>query len=442
MKISTAGYVLGIIILLVGSSLASSATTLNMGNEQITKITNGDLTLQKDIDQKIMDIIEMVNESIVMGFLEELVAFGPRLTGTYGSEAAANYLYQQFEEMGLETRYHDWTAFCGHRKKRFYEDQNVEATLQGADDSCDEILIFNAHYDTVKVSPGANDDGSGVAAVLTAAQVLSQFEFNHTIKFVCFSGEEIGLLGSRAYVEELYINNEEVLVEFNADMIGYVETAEGFKTARISSTKDVAWIVDDIEMINGNYGINFDISKGTITPGGPRGGSDYYYFVQYGYESIAFWESEWNRDYFHTPEDTIEHMNISYLVKMTKLIVGSLAHLADIENAHPQVKIASPKRGKLYFEDRTIKDLKHEKTIVIDDMLIFAEVKPGNAPITKVEFYYDDKLINENTEPPYRYQLNKLSIRKHKIEVVVYDEQGRSASDEINVFYFNLNKNR
>ena len=54
-------------------------------------------------------------------------------------------------------------------------------------------IIFNAHYDSVAKGPGANDDGSGTVAVLAAAYALSHFDFKRTIKFVTFSGEEIGL---------------------------------------------------------------------------------------------------------------------------------------------------------------------------------------------------------------------------------------------------------
>lgn len=280
---------------------------------------------------------------------------------------------------------------------------------------------------------------SGVAAVLAAAYVLSQFEFNRTIKFVAFSGEEIGLLGSRAYAKELYKNNTDILVEFNADMIGYAVTADEGRNMSISSTEDAKWIVDEIKDVNENYGIDFNVRTGwTMRPGGARHGSDYYDFVLYGYEAVAFWESGNYRDYMHTPEDTIDKVNFSYLANMTRLIAASLAHMADIDVYYPQIKIGAPRRGRLYFEDRTIKKYKFERTIVIDDVLICTEVKAGDAPIEKVEFYYDGKLVYTDTDMPYQWRLNKLSIRKHTVEVVLHDEIGRTARDQVTFRFINM----
>jgi hypothetical protein len=351
-----------------------------------------DTVTKKIDDQKILQAIEMVNESLLRQYLEELVSNGPRKIGTYGCEATAEYIYNQFQEMGLETRYQNWKSWSNRRPFRLYKSQNIEATLKNNNSENKEIIIFNAHYDTIKISPGANDDGSGVAAVLTAAYVLSKFEFNRTIKFVAFSGEEVGLLGSKNYVKEVYEKNDDILVELNADMIGYAETAVGGKNVSLSSTEDAKWIIDEIKNVNQNYEINFNIKDGwKITPGGPRIGSDYYDFVLYGYEAIAFWQDEFNGNYFHTPNDTIEHINFSYLVNVTKLIVASIAHLADFEVTFPRIKIVNPKHGRLFFEDRTIKIFNYDKTKVINDVLVHTKVKQGDSPIRYVEFYYDGK---------------------------------------------------
>lgn len=418
------------------SALISSATF------SVAEGTNTNSSIS-DINPKIAEAIEMVNKTLLRGYLQELVDIGPKLTGTYGCAKAAEYIYQQFENAGLETRYDYWQSFSDRKPFRFFKDRNVEATLYGTDQKSKEVLIFNAHYDTVRVSPGANDDGSGVVAVLTAAYVLSKFEFNRTIKFVTFSGEEKGLLGSRVYAKRAYEKNEDILVEFNADMIGYAVTAQGGRTVSLSSTKDAKWITDEIKKVNDNYGINFNVRKGwNMTPGGPRIGSDFYDFVLYGYEAVAFWQSEYNRSYYHTENDTIEHINFSYLVNMTKIIVGSLAHLADMEISYPRIRIGTPRHGKLYFEDRTLKTFRYDKTIVIDDVLIHADVKEGDAPIEKVDFYYDNKLVFTDTTIPYQYRINELSFRKHNVKVVVYDELGRNASDETNFYLFNLNRKK
>jgi len=438
-KISTEAFVFGIIILLLSSTTVSSSI-LATQKQKTEASSNESKTLSAPDPTKITQAIEMVNETLLRGFLENLTAFGPRVTGTYGCEKSAEYLSEQLTSMGLETRYQNWASFgTTLLHKRYYKSENVEGVLTGKDPT-KEVLIFNGHYDTVEVSPGANDDGSGTVAVLTAAYVLSNFEFNRTIKFVAFSGEEQGLLGSRAYAKEAYENNEKILVELNADMIGCGGTAQSSRNISLSSTEEAAWVVNKIKGVNENHSIFSNANKGwKMTPGGPRMGSDFHDFLLYGYESVAFWESG-NYEYFHKAGDTIDHVNFSYLVNVTKLIVGSLTYLADMENEYPQVKIGSPRRGSLYFEDRILKGFKYERTLVINDILINAEVTPGNAPVEKVEFYYNGELKYTDTDAPYQWRLNQLSLLRHKITVVVYDELGRTASDEMNIFFINLNK--
>lgn len=390
---------------------------------------------------KVQEIIEMINESTIRKYLEELVSIGPRMTGSQGFKLAADYVRQQFNSFGLETRFQIWSSLGSYLPIKIYQCKNIEATLNGSfQDS--EMIILSAHLDTVEVSPGANDDGSGVVALLVAAKILSQFEFNRTIKFVCFSGEELGLLGSRAYVEELYESGEELFIAFNADMIGYAETAEGGKTIRVYPSINAQWIKDKIKEINIENNINFNIKGDWILrPGLQRAGSDFYDFLQYDYDVITYFEEEFNRDYFHTVNDTIEHINFSYLVNTTKLIVGSLAYFADEEINYPQIRITKPRFGKLYFNNRSFFNLPYHRTIVINDILIETEVKQGNSPIKKVEFYYGDKLQFVDTNEPYSWTLDRFSCFIHRIKAIVYDQEGKTSIAEMTIPYLNFNTN-
>jgi len=402
-------------------------------------IQSEEVMFDSNINPDIAAALEMVNESLLEEYMRVLtVEIGPRMTGSEGSKKAAKYIFEQFENTDLETKFHNWWAIDFRRPYTLYIDKNVIATLPGKDETCDEIIVFNAHYDTVKVSPGAIDDGSGTVAVMAAAYALSQFEFNRTIKFVCFSGEEVGLFGSRNYVRNLYKNDADILVEFNADMIGYANTSEEGRIVYVSPSEDAHWIVDEIKNVNSEYGIDFTIKRAwNISSDRPRGGSDFFDFLLHGYEAVAFWQSG-HYDYYHSPEDTIDKVNFSYLVNVTRLIVASAAHLADIDVYHPHVQIDSPRRGRFYFKDKSLINFRYEKTIVIDDLLIHADVKPGDAPIEKVEFYYDDKLIFTDTEYPYEYRLNNLSLLEHEVEVIIYDEQGRTAQDKVKFYYINI----
>lgn len=432
-----------IAILIFLISLILHSTSVLKKQESLEEKVDGD-ELTKLNNDPIFEIIEKINESLLNEFLEELtVKIGPRKTGTSGCEIAAEYIFEQFEKMGLETRYQKWESWTPNFK-RFYSGKNVVATLPGKGELSDEVLVLNAHYDTIKDTSGAIDDGSGTVAVMAAAYALSQYEFNRTIKFIAFSGEEIGLLGARAYVNEIYEDDPDLLVQFNLDGgIGYATTGPHGNIIQLASTVDAIWICEEIKSINKDYDIDFNIRYyRKIEPGGPRSyTSDFYDFVLHGYEAIAFWGSE-DYPYWHTSEDTYDKVNLSYLTDTTKLIVASLAHMADIEVYYPQIKISAPRRGRLYFEDVTIKKFKYERTVVIDDFLICTEIIPGDAPIEKVKFYYDDELVFTDTDMPYQWRLNKLSLRKHTVKVILHDEKGRTAEDQVTFRYINLLKKK
>jgi hypothetical protein len=389
-------------------------------------------------NQKIVTIIEMVTAQVIQQYLGSLVAIGSRMTGTPGCAEAAEYIYQEFLSMGLESTSYAWRDYGGFLLKRTYEGQNIEGVLRGEDASRDVTIVFNAHYDTVEGTPGADDDGSGTAAVLAAAHVLSQFDFRNTIKFVAFSGEEIGLLGSGAYAKEAYDNEWDILVELNADMIGHTATKEGGRKLRTYITEDAVWVLDAVEHVNKLYDFRFEIINGTFTGG--RGGSDYYSFLIYGFEAAAFFEGEWNPN-MHTPDDTLENVNISYLVNTTRIIVSTIAYLADMEQFPPQTKIVSPRRGAVYINGEAQRALKHEDTVVIGDIVVRGEERfgSGNA-VTRAEFYYDDQLEYVDTDPPFEWHLDKISLGSHTLKLVMYDTGGESGSDVLPLVYINLRR--
>jgi len=290
------------------------------------------------MDDDVIGLITQIDESMILGYLQGLTSFGPRVTGEAGCVQAAEYLYNEFASMGLEVRYDNW-VYGG------YNSNNVEATLPGADPSSDDIYIICGHYDTVPGSPGADDDGSGVAAVLAAAQVMSQCEFNHTIRFVAFSGEEEGLFGSYMYVDEAYNNGDDIKGVLNADMIGFA--LDDYQASYLNVFEDDGseWLYDFTFDVNQQYDEYIDLQ---LIHSGWSWGSDHYYFWEYGYSALFYHEYEFNH-YYHSSGDTIAHMNLTYDVKGTRLIVATLAELAQISsmNLPPETPdIDGPASGK------------------------------------------------------------------------------------------------
>ncbi len=84
----------------------------------------------------------------------------------------------------------------------------------------DDIYILGAHYDSAN-NAGADDNGSGTAAVMEAARVLAEYEFDCTLTFIAFDVEERGLKGSEAYAAAADARNENILGVVNLDMIAW-----------------------------------------------------------------------------------------------------------------------------------------------------------------------------------------------------------------------------
>jgi Zn-dependent M28 family amino/carboxypeptidase len=87
-----------------------------------------------------------------------------------------------------------------------------------------EVVLLGAHYDHISGCPGADDNASGVAGALEVARVLGQVALPRTLVVACWDEEELGLWGSRAFVESF--TGAKLAVAFNFDMIGYASSAE------------------------------------------------------------------------------------------------------------------------------------------------------------------------------------------------------------------------
>ncbi len=271
------------------------------------------------MDDIVISMIEQVDESIFLSYEENLTSNGPRPTEGASCIAAAEYMYDQFQNMGLAVRYHHWS-------NGGYTSDNVEATLNGTDESSDDIYIICGHYDTVSSSPGADDDTSGTVAVLIAALILSQYQFNHTIKFVAFSGEEEGLLGSEVYASEASAQGWDIIGVLNCDMISYAITTNDGNNLDVYQNTASEWLYTYTVGVNTEY--SDYIGPLTLHDAGTSSGSDHYYFWQYGFSALFYFEYSMT-PYYHTPQDTIANINLTYAVKNLRLILATLAELAE-----------------------------------------------------------------------------------------------------------------
>jgi Zn-dependent M28 family amino/carboxypeptidase len=148
----------------------------------------------------------------------------PGSPGTY--RRAAKYLVKKLEEIGYAPVVNDIEV-----RQQHYPNIIVERRGSATPD---EVVVVGAHYDTVRASPGADDNATGVAAVIELARVYRDVEPKRTVRFVLFANEEAGsfglsdeTMGSYKYAEALKRREESVVMMFALEMLGYYTDEPG-----------------------------------------------------------------------------------------------------------------------------------------------------------------------------------------------------------------------
>lgn len=219
--------------------------------------------------------------------------------------------------------------------------RNIIGTISGSVTG-GGIILISAHYDSISIdpndplyaAPGANDNASGIAALIEMANILSQRPHRATILFVAFAAEEVGRMGSRAFVQQ-YRTSIPVDYVFNMDIIGSStgpngqiddnhmrifsagpETSPSRQLARavywidFNMTPDMQIVLQDIEDRVGRY-------------------SDHISFSEAGFPAIRFIESLEDRGRQHTPADVIDDIQATYLRRTTQSILAAVSVFAD-----------------------------------------------------------------------------------------------------------------
>ena len=163
---------------------------------------------------------ELPDVSGIQADLEALTA-RHRPVGSQGEAAAVEYLQQRFEQMGYRVTLQPYTDSQGR------QGNNVIAVKEASAPNGD-ILVLSAHHDSVPTAYGANDNASGVAALLRAAEALRQEETDTEIRFISFTDEENGKNGSRAYTASLTEEEKGRMIgAIQFDMLGGLGSGSG-----------------------------------------------------------------------------------------------------------------------------------------------------------------------------------------------------------------------
>ena len=202
------------------------------------------------------------------------------------------------------------------------------ATYPGKGSTSSEIYIIAAHYDsgssTPGTAPGATDDATGCAVVLEFARIMSQYDFNSTLKFAFWNGEEIGLVGSNNYASYASSSSLDIKLNLNYDSTAYDPTSNFILDILYdSATTDVK----DLEVQHNTiYGIGFASFNYNVHA---SCGGDHESFRYYGFDAVSS-HTELHGPQYHQPTDTVDKVNIEFAKKNAQIGMSTIAWLAGI----------------------------------------------------------------------------------------------------------------
>lgn len=333
-------------------------------------------------DPEIKKMISEVKSENLEATVKKLVSFGTRHTlsdtksSTRGIGAAQRWVKSEFDNYALAsngrlTSIIDYFTIKADGKRITNDAQlaNVMATLKGTDPTDDRVLIISGHLDSRASdvmdatidAPGANDDGSGVAAMMELARIMSKREFPFTLIFVAVVGEEQGLYGARYLAEKAKNEKWNVIAMINNDMIGnslssgtllrdnkqvrvfsetipYLETEAEAKLRKATNRDNDSpsrQLARYIKTVTHQYVEQLEINLVYRNDRFLRGG-DHTPFSQNGFTAIRFCEMNENYDHQHQTvrkENNIQYGDLPEFIDyeyMTKVTCSNLATFSNL----------------------------------------------------------------------------------------------------------------
>lgn len=307
----------------------------------------------------IPQIIAQIDSNRIRQNVQLLEGIRHRTTGAAHLQLVRDSLLSRFQHYGLETRIHQFP---------YNNDtgENIIGRKVSANNDT-RVFIVDGHYDTVDDSPGADDNGSGLAAILEILRVLAPLELTSTVEFIAFDLEEQGLLGSEAFVPAGIQEDEKIAGVFNLDMIGYYSDQPQSQT--VPQGFDIFFPDLYAELVANDFRANFIIStgnthsntllllldsmatqyvpdllignisvpgNGTIITDSRR--SDHAAFWDAGYKALHLSDgAETRNPYYHGPNDTLGTLNFTFIRNIAQAVAAALLHLSP--PAHSDIEV-------------------------------------------------------------------------------------------------------
>jgi Zn-dependent M28 family amino/carboxypeptidase len=434
------------ILLLIASALSLTAPSFSQ------------TIIQKD--PQIEQMVKEVSADSLLSYTNSLVSFGTRHTLSTQNEAkkgigaARLWVLSKFNEFakqagGRLTAMVDTTTLPadGKRIDAPLVLGNVVAILKGADANDKRIFLISGHLDSRRSNvmdktgdaPGANDDGSGTAAVIECARIMSKNVFPATIIFIAVSGEEQGLLGAHYMAGKLKKENANLEAVLNNDIMGSNNSSETNITdntrIRVFSEGLPAYELDKnaanirqlglendgrarqlaryVKEIGERYVDNLEVVMVYRNDRFLRGG-DHTPYVLNGFAAVRITEMNENYDHQHQDirkENGVQYgdltafMDFEYLRKNTALNLANLANLAKSPAPPQEVKVdvkkldnytvlswAAPKTGKC----KGFYVLMRETTSAVWQKKFFTSQTSISLPYSKDNYFFAVQSLSED----------------------------------------------
>lgn len=346
------------------------------------------------IQPAVQRVVDEISQTRIQANLQKLASFGTRYvvsksTENTGIEAARRWIHDQFKSYSPRLVVTDqaFRVKKGTRNGQVFREvelANVVATLPGTVDP-DTFVLVTAHYDTVNIqrkpkftdpeavadlvkhgmdqpeakrvvelfpgadrlgvldpeataaqthAPGVTDDGSGTAAVMELARVMSQYQFAKTLVFAAFAAEEIGLEGSKAFAADAKRKGMRIEAVLNNDIIGSAIAGNGrtsTSTLRVFGAgpedSPARALLRYTKLMAERYVPSMKVEMIFHADRFARGG-DHTSFTTQGYAAVRLTTPSENFDNQHTATDTFANTSVPYTTRVTQMNAAVLASLA------------------------------------------------------------------------------------------------------------------
>ena len=307
--------------------------------------------------RRLMDSVSISRLASHVALLQYAGGHRSRVTFTPGNDSAAVYIRHAFDGMQHLTTVQNDLFFIPSATPPFNSKvlMNIVGTLRGHVDASKVIVVgahfdcsasrmtpdWSAHWDTVR-APGADDNATGVAALLEVARILSDtstgFSNDHTIRFIAFGAEESGPAyagaashsGSVHWAQAAKSRGEDVVGMISVDMIGY--NAQHLFQSVVTNAASTS-LANTFNTVNDSNHVGLTLNL-TSRPNDAY--SDHFSFWLAGYPAICLIEYAWPwnpyvlyqpNPVYHTSFDTIGTVNMELVRRVTQLIVGAVASM-------------------------------------------------------------------------------------------------------------------